>query len=464
MTLVQDLKIDVPIFAYTVDTDLGAAREIRVAESSDSEDDLAMIFFTSGTTADPKGVMHTHRSLLANVESCSRLFSVGPGDTTLSFLPVSHVYQQVVDTVALLVGATVAFVARPDEVPAALQEVNPTVMVAVPRMFEVMANILPRRVESKLKDKSVILRWLVPVAMRVGQKNYSSSLLERAQARATNFVLRPIRKKVQKEVLGSRMRFLISGGAPLPVHIGAFIQGALEVPVYQGWGMTELAGGATCNTQGRNVLGSCGSAVPGAQVKLGPLPAELRADLPEDAGEILVRGPMVTTGYYQEPDATAEAIRDGWIRTGDVGVIDASGYMWILDRIKGFIVLKNGLKIMAQSLEDRVRSFCPLIEQIVVVGDDRPHLVALVYPNTLMLEERASEPHRDSQGAWTDATKAAVVAELRAVDLAPHERVRNVALLEEPLSPEDETLTPTHKPRRRVIRERYQSLIEGLYS
>ena len=457
------LETRTPVLSYTVHTDLGGATNGDGMVPGASESDLAMVFFTSGTTSEPKGVMHTHGSLLANVRSCGRLFAVGPDDTTLSFLPVSHVFQHVVDTLALCVGATVAYVGRPDQVVTALREVNPTVVVAVPRVFEVMANLLPRRVEANLKSKSVVLQKLVPLAMDMGQKNYSESLGERLPAKITNPLLRPIRKKVQKEALGSRMRFFVSGGAPLAVHVGAFIQGALEVPLLQGWGMTEVGGAGSCNTPGLNVLGSCGTPLQDIEVKLGELPDELRDSLPGDAGEILVRGPMVTEGYYREPEASEQSFRDGWLRTGDVGRIDETGSIWIVDRVKGFIVLESGMKITAQALEDRIRPRCPLIEQIVVVGDARPHLAALVYPSDRTLEGRVRQPHRNADGDWSEGVREAVVAEIRAMNLAQHERIRNVALLRDPLSPEDETLTPTQKPRRRIIAERFAALIDSLY-
>ena len=461
--VLERLGMETPVLSYTVHTDLGVGPEQNGVDPGVSESDLAMVFFTSGTTSEPKGVLHTHKSLLANVSSCGRAFSFGPDDTTLSFLPVSHVFQHVVDTLALSIGATVAYVERPDQVATALQEVNPTVVVAVPRVFELMANLLPRRVEANLKSKSIVLQKLVPLAMKMGRQNYSGSLGERIPAMVTNPLFRPIRKKVQKEALGSRMRFFVSGGASLPVHVGAFIQGALEVPVYQGWGMTEVAGAGMCNTPGRNVLGSCGTPLPDVEMKLGELPDELRDSLQEGAGEILVRGPMVTEGYFEEPQASEESFRDGWLRTGDVGLIDETGSVWIVDRIKGFIVLESGMKITAQALEDRIRSLCPLIEQIVVVGDARPHLVALVYPSDRTMEGRIEQPYRDADGEWSRAVREAIVAEIRAADLAQHERIRNITLLRDPLSPEDETLTPTQKPRRWMVAERFAGLIDTLY-
>ena len=460
---IDKLKLDAAVLTYTVDDKLTSPESSVAERPRPSEDDVAMIFFTSGTTSDPKGVMHTHRSLLANSDSCQRLFSLSPTDTNLSFLPVSHVFQHTVDTLALIVGITTAYIERADQVAAALQEVEPTVMVAVPRVFEVMRNVLPRRIEANLKQKSVVLQKLVPAAMSMGVKNYSSSPLQRLQASITNPILRPIRRKVRDEVFGSRMRFLISGGASLPVHVASYVQGALEVPLYQGWGMTEMAGAGSCNPPWNNVLGSCGAALPGVSFKLGPLPSELAEDLPEGSGEVMVQGPMVTKGYLDDPEATAVLIQDGWMRTGDVGRLDPDGTMWVVDRIKGFIALESGLKIMPQALEDRVRSMCPLIEQVVVFGDARPHLVALIYPGEAILKHRVPEPHRDAQGQWADAVHRAVRNELRDAGLAAHERIRNFHLLDKPLAPQDNTLTPTMKPRRRVILEQYGDAIEKLH-
>jgi len=427
-----------------------------------SEDDLAMIFFTSGTTSDPKGVMHTHKSLLSNINACRQIFPIGREDVTLSALPVSHIFQQAVDTLALIEGAAIAYT-TPDKIRSALPEVQPSCMAAFPRMFELMAAMLPKRIEEKLKKSGKIKQKLVSYAMQMGQKNYSSSFKDRLCTMVTNPFLRRVRKGVREQVLGPRMRFFVSGGAPLPIHIGQFMQGALEIPIYQGWGMTELAGAGTCNNPNHNVIGSCGPELPNVEIKLNPLPADFGGNLPNGAGEILIRGPILMLGYYEEPEATAETLQNGWLKTGDVGVFDKQGSLWIVDRIKGSIVLESGLKVMAQSLEDRVRSLCPLIEQIVVIGDKRPHLVALVYPNELVLKDRLPGTHRDKKKQWKDSVKSAIEQELKAVNLAPHETMRKIALLEKPLSPDDETLTPTQKPKRRNIQEKYADIIKSLY-
>ena len=460
----QGAGLDTPILGYSVDSDLGEPSDVDYADTSMSEDDLAMIFYTSGTTAEPKGVMHTHRSLLTNAMLCSGLFPIRAGDIAMSFLPVSHIYQQMVDTVTLRVGAGIAYVDAPDQLASAFQEVEPRGMVAVPRMFEVMTNVLPRRIETNLKEKSIVLQKLVPLAIRMGQKNLSERAVDRIQARTTNAIFGPIRRKVRNEVFGSNMRFFISGGAPLPAHAGSYLQGGLEVPLYQGWGMTEVAGAASVNTAEHNVIGSCGRAIPGIELRLGPLPEDLRNDLPENCGEILVRGPVLTTGYFEDPEATSQALQDGWLRTGDIGYIDEREAVWIVDRIKGFLVLDDGLKVMPQSLEDRLRSLCPLIDQIVVIGDKRPHLVALVFPSQTMVEQQLREPYRDAEGDWTAQVKNAILDQLNAVEVARQQRIRNIELLRDALSPQDRTLTPTQKPRRRGIQERYASVIDRLYA
>lgn len=461
----EELHTDIPILSYGVYTELPQTALTDFYEAP-QEDDLAMIFFTSGTTSDPKGVMHTHKSLLSNVNACRRVFPVGPDDVVLSFMTVSHIFQQAVDTLTLLAGATIVYT-TPDHLRTTLPEVNPTTMASVPRQFELMLMMLPKRIENELKKSGKIKQLLVPFAMRMGEKNYSSSFFDRVQAMMTNPFLRPVRQRAKKRIL-PRLRFFISGGAPLEPRVGAFIEGALEIPIYQGWGMTELAGAGTCNTPKFNVLGSCGKPLPGVKVELrrNHLPDDLKEDLPEGAGEIFLKGPIVLQGYWQEQEATAETIQDGWLKTGDIGRFDKKGALWIVGRKKGVIVLESGFKVYEEELAARIRSLCPLIEQIVFFGHKKPHLVALVYPNALVLKDRLRQMN-ESLSAETVKRAVFEELELKKAQLAPHERIKkdkDIVILEKPLSAEDGTLTPTQKPRHRMILEKYGDLIEAMYT
>lgn len=458
------IGMNIPVLLYTIHTMLPVSALTDFYESILPRD-LAMIFFTSGTTSDPKGVMHTHRSLLSNVGACRLLFNVGEDDIVLSFLPVSHIFQQTVDTLALQVGATIVYVEDPRQVVTALPDIQPTIMASVPRMFELITAMVPMRIKGKLQHEGKLKQMLVPFAMKMGEKRYSSSYWDRFLSALTNPVLKRVRKKVREGVFGPRLKFFVSGGAPLTQEVGAFMQGALELPIYQGWGMTEVAGAGTCNTPRLNILGSCGKPLPGTEIELrrNHLPEDLAGDLPEGVGEVFFKGPVVMQGYYNEPEATAEAIQNGWLKTSDIGRIDKHGALWITGRKKDVLVLENGLKVHEEALSARIRSSCPFIEQIVLFGHKKPYIVGLVHPNVLLLKDRVQEPLRTPEGEWSSAVKKVILDELKKFPVAPHERVKDIALLPAPLSTQDGTLTPTQKPRHRTIQEKYGDLIESMY-
>lgn len=462
--LLSQWNMAIKVIRYTVNTELPQTALTNWHESL-SPDDLAMIFFTSGTTSDPKGVMHTHSSLLSNVGACRLLFDVREDDIVLSFLPVSHIFQQAVDTLALTVGASIVYVEDPRQVVTALPEIKPTIMASVPRMFELISAMVPLRIRDKLKHEGRIKQMLVPFAMRMGEKKYSSSNWDRFLSAVTNPILKRIRKKVREQVFGPRLRFFVSGGAPLTQEVGAFMQGALELPIYQGWGMTEVAGAGTCNTPRYNALGSCGKPLPRTEIELrrNHLPKDLAEDLPEGTGEVFFKGPVVMQGYYNEPEATAETLQGGWLKTGDIGRMDKHGALWITGRKKGVLVLESGLKVHEEALSARVRSACPLVEQIILFGHKKPYIVALVYPNTLLLKDRVQGSTHKEDGTWQDSVKKAVMEEIRKVSVATHERIKDIVLLQNPLGTQDGTLTPTQKPRHRVIQEKYGALIESMY-
>jgi len=457
--LLSQWSMEISIMKYTVDTVFAQSAFTDFYERA-QPNDLAMIFYTSGTTSDPKGVMHTHRSILANIDACSKLFELTQDDVVLSFMPVSHIFPQAADTLALMAGATIVYVDGSRQVATALTEVQPTAMVSMPRMFELIAGAVPAQVKKKLAKQGKIKQVLVPFAMKMGEWNYSSSLRKKISASLTNPFLRGIRRKVRAEIFGPRLRFFISGGAPLTHEVGAFMQGALELPIYQGWGMTEVAGAGTCNAPGANTIGSCGKIIPNAEIEIrrDHLDEDFKDDLPKGAGEIFIRGESVTTGYYGDPEATSKALQDGWLKTGDIGKIDKNGILWIVGRKQGVIVLESGLKVHEDALAARIRSACNMIDQIVILGHKRPHLVALISPNALALDS-IPKPHRTEEGAWTPEVKRAIRAQLKQVELATHERLRDITLLEA----QDGTLTPSQKPRHHVILEKYGELIESMY-
>lgn len=462
--LTQTSKL-IPTLVWSMETPPPPSVPIFSGTPRPKPDDLAMIFFTSGTTSDPKGVMHTHRSILANVQACRRIFPIGRDDTILSFLPVSHIFQQSVDTLALAAGATIAYVENPLEIRSGLKDFQPTVLTSVPRMFEKIVAVTPGAVKKQIaaeerKCNGALKRSIFRIKKWMVFAHLEYAMADSKKAPWHAFL---VRRKLRQEFFGGRLRFVVTGGAPLQTETVKTVKKLFGIPVYQGWGTTELAGAATCNTDELNIPGSCGRPIPGVFVALTShpdIPAEMLRD---GAGEIIVRGSTITEGYYGDLHATDDAITpDGWLHTGDVGKFDEHGCLWIVDRLKGFEVLRDGLKIWNQSLEDRIRAACPSIEQIVLCADKKPHVTALLWPSLALLEEKVEHP-KNSDGTWSKNAQKHIANELKRVPLAPHERVRNFAILPKPLSVEDETLTPTQKPKRRVIYQKYADQIELLY-
>ena len=455
-----DKNIPVKIFSITPDEPNEITVDFRIQKTLlfdrhpvFKNHELAMLFFTSGTTSDPKGVMHSQKSLLANVDACSRIFPVSDGDVVLSFLPVSHIFQQAVDTLALLRGATIVCAEpNPELIMEAFQEFKPTCAAASPVFFEKFLKKFAFRLEKELKKKSTLLRTFMRVMLK----------------RPFIYMMR---NKLRNRVFGPNMKFFVSGGAPLSKETASFIQDTFGVPIYQGWGMTEVAGAGTCNTPYANVPGSCGRPIPETEIAIArefgsnsyiqvahSTHVDEHVPFYNKVGEVLIKGPAVMLEYYKDPEATAEKfIEKGYMRTGDLGYIDQKGFLWIEGRADDTIVFGSGLKVNAGALEERIKQGCPFVDQVVVLPDKNKNgLVALVYPDEEALVNIF--PKRNPEGEWIIPVMNGVASQIHELNLPRHERPR-VVLLKEPLSTTDETLTPTLKPRRRVIREKYSELL-----
>lgn len=388
--------------------------EIRRREAALTGDDLATIIYTSGTTGNPKGVMLTHDNLhsnaLATAESCHN----GPSDILLSWLPYSHIYARTVDLyVTTVVGMTVVLAESVDTLVANLQEAQPTWLTAVPRFYEkVWANVEHLPPES--------------------------------------------RKQALHQIFGSRLRQLSSGGAPLPRHIAQGFQDA-GIPLLEGYGLTESSPVISFNNLDHWRVGTVGRALPGVEIRIA-----------ED-GEILTRGPHVMKGYWKNPEATAEAIVDGWLHTGDVGEIDADGYLTITDRKKDLIVTSGGKNVAPSELE-RLLVSDPYIDQAVLYGDGRPFVTALLVPNFAQLEQKVEELgcRLESEGEFlrTPDVLAFYQQRIDAVmePVSRPERVKRFLLLGRPFELAADELTATLKVRRRHIIRKYEAELAALYS
>lgn len=432
----------------------GTGKEFRDRAREVKPDDLATIIYTSGTTGEPKGVMLTHANLVSNLRSAARVLDVGHTDVALSFLPLSHAFERMAGFVYLLTGVQIVFAESFETVGRDVSMVRPTVLTGVPRVYEKMQARILEKGSASPPAKAALFRW----AMRVGAARGRAMLTGRTIgpflamqiALADRLVFAKIRAGV-----GGRLRFVISGSAPLPPAIAQFFQG-LGVPVIEGYGLTETAPILTVNPPRAPRLGTVGRPLPGIELRIA-------AD-----GEILARGPNIMSGYYNKPEASAEVLRDGWFHTGDIGTIDADGYLTITDRKKDVLVTSGGKKIAPQPIESILKR-SPLVSEAMVLGDRRKYAAALIVPDFSTLERRLKELGRPP-GEHADLVTRQDVIDLYQeiidalnLDLSQFERIRRIALLPSEFSVESGELTPTMKVKRKVVEDKWREKIEELY-
>ena len=421
------------------------------------EDEIATIIYTSGTTGNPKGVMLTHANFLSNYNAAKSLVDVGDTDVLLSFLPLSHVFERLGGHyVPLFSGAKVAYAESTFTVAQNMQEVSPTVMLSVPRLYETMHDRVLRAVESGSSLKQKIFHWGVSVGSAVSSKiqqgENPSVILKMKQSIADKLVFAKL-----KAATGGQLRFFISGGAALPQSIAEFFHAA-GILILEGYGLTETSPVISLNYPEKWKFGTVGVPVPGIEVQIA-----------ED-GEILTRGPHVMKGYYNNESATAEVIdADGWFHTGDIGIIDDDGFIKITDRKKNIIVLSNGKNVAPQPIESQLVQ-SQFIDQIMLVGNERKNIAALIVPNFDALKTWTTDNDVDTSDIpellKTRGVQQLIQKEIRErmTDFADFEQVRRFALLEKEFSQEEDEMTPTLKLKRNVIIEKYGHVIEGMYS
>jgi long-chain acyl-CoA synthetase len=417
-------------------------------------DDLATLIYTSGTTGEPKGVMLTHGNLAANLVALQALAPLGPADVALSFLPLSHVLERIAGTyLVLLCGGIVAFAEGFDALVHNIREVRPTLMVGVPLFYERLRAKILGEAEGRPAPLQRLFKWGLAVgqaAFAAKQAGQTPALPLRLKAAVAD---RLVGSRV-RAALGGRLRLFVSGGAPLPVEVGAFFH-ALGLPVYEGYGLTETSPVVSLNRPGAVRLGTVGPPLPGVEVKVA-----------ED-GEILVRGANVMAGYWRKSRASRAALKDGWLHTGDLGHLDEAGFLVITDRKKDLLVTGAGKKIAPRGLEERIRRH-PAIRDVVIVGEGRAYLAALVVPREEVLRARAAEAGIGGDGAdilKDSRTELLLLGDLDRLtaDCAPHEKVRRILFLQEPFSLAAGEMTPTLKIRRAVVAARHREEIERLY-
>ena len=425
--------------------------DFRAAARQAKPDDVATIIYTSGTTGQPKGVMLTHNNLHSNVMAVKSIVSVTDADTTLSFLPLSHVLQRLADYLLLASGCTIIYAHDLATMAADLKIVRPTIVVSVPRLYE--------RVYNKVMDapgaKGKIVQWAREVASAWTEAVLSgrqpSAVLKLVHWIADRLVFKNIR-----EAIGGRLRFFVSGGAPLEPAIARFFYGA-GVLILEGYGLTETSPVTNINTPEKFKIGTVGPPVPGTQVRIA-----------ED-GEILIRGPQVMKGYFNLPGETEKVLtKNGWFHTGDIGEIDADGFLRITDRKKDLIVTAGGKKVAPQPIENRLKTN-PYVDQVVMIGDKRKFPALLLVPAKGALQTWAREKGLTfkSNEEMLESRDVQALIEREVLgplhDLAGYEQPKKLALIDEEFTIENGTLTPSQKVKRKVVQERFKHVIDAFY-
>ncbi|MCC6349477.1 MAG: long-chain fatty acid--CoA ligase [Candidatus Eisenbacteria bacterium] len=428
----------------------------RASAAAIQPGDLATIIYTSGTTGDPKGAMLSHNNIASNVEACLKVVDLNPSDTSLCFLPLCHIFERMAGLYAMLQGGvTIAYAQSLETVAADAMEVHPTVLTGVPRFYEkVYARVMENALAQPPLRKNIFF-WGLRTGTRVARMRFAGGRPSGPFALQARIADRLVGAKVRARV-GGRLRMCISGGAPLGAKIMEFFF-AVGIPIIEGYGLTETSPVICLNPPGRERPASVGPVVPGVELRIG------------EEGEILTRGPHVMLGYFRNDEATRAAIRDGWFHTGDVGHLDAEGYLYITDRLKDLLVTAGGKKVAPQPLEGRLKTV-KWITEAVMLGDRRPYCICLLVPNFAVLESEAK------LRGWAFASRRELLArpEVLAVyqheidqvnaDLAQFERIKKFALLDRDLSQEAGELTPTLKVRRRIVSQKFAELIESLYA
>jgi long-chain acyl-CoA synthetase len=438
--------------------DAASLAEVERRVAALGADDLLTIIYTSGTTGEPKGVMLTHGNIIANCEAVRRALPLGSDDIVLSFLPLSHSFERMAgDYMSLLFcGATVYFAEGLGRLLQNMAEVRPTVMSGVPRVYErIYARFMASREQAGLvsrgiSDLALALGQRISRARQAGQT--PGRLVEAGYRLAGEPVFAGLRAR-----MGGRIRFLVSGGAPLDSHIALFFHAA-GLLILEGYGLTETSPVVSVNRFNDFRFGSVGRPLDNVRVRLA-------AD-----GEIMVHGPSVMRGYYKDPEATALVLdEDGWLATGDLGMFDAEGFLRITDRKKDLFKTTGGKYVAPQHLEHLLTAR-PLIEQACIIGDRRPHCVALLVPDlnalTTWATEKGLDWRRPEDLVGLPAVRTHLQAEIDEVNthLARHETIRGFHLLVEPFSEAGGLLTSSQKIRRKPVQHRYAAEIERLYS
>lgn len=433
----------------------GTAKQFQDRAKAVRPDDLATIVYTSGTTGEPKGVMLTHANLTANIEGALRPFKVDETDTALSFLPLCHAFERLVAYIFITRGVSMIFAENLETIARDIKVVRPTVMTGVPRVYEK----LHARIQAKGREGSAIkrsiFRWANRVAERRGDALAGSGSMSTWLGLQAKLADRLVFHKI-REGVGGRVRFLVSGSAPLGDALGRWFLG-VGLPLIEGYGLTETAPVLAVNPVEAIRFGTVGPPIPNVEIRIA-------AD-----GEIVARGPNVMRGYWNKPEATAAVIKDGWFCTGDIGQFDEKGYLRITDRKKELLVTSGGKKIAPAPIETEIRRHS-LVTEVVLLGDKRHFPAALIVPDFACLATALGVPKPETPEAAAalvgrEDAHALIGEVIEDVNkrLAQYERIKKFHILPREFTQAAGELTPTLKVKRRVIDEHFKAEIDGLY-
>jgi long-chain acyl-CoA synthetase len=463
--IVCDPPADLPYGVLTFDQVVKKGREeeeksgrarfdelMRVA----TPDTLATLVYTSGTTGNPKGAMLTHGNIASNVAAASILYPLGPEHTALSILPLSHILERMGDFFFFSKGVCIAYAENVNKVADNLQEIRPDVFAAVPRLFEKMRTRIMDNVATQSGGKQKIFRWALGVAEQRLPFRVSGQSMPPGLALKSFLADKLVFKKILQR-LGGRVKIVLSGGAPLSAELASFFIGA-GVEIYEGYGLTETSPVIAINLPDHRKIGTVGQVIPGVEVKIAP------------DGEILSRGPHIMKGYWNNPEATAQAIDpEGWFHTGDIGEVDSEGFLKITDRKKDIIINAYGKNIAPQPLEALLKS-SPYIGTPVLIGDRRKYLSALIVPNFEKLERDAAamgvQAENREKFIENERVRSIIQDEIDRFNqnLDRQEKIRRFALLPRDFTIDEDEITPSLKVKRKVIDKKYKAIIDELYS
>jgi len=434
------------------------ARGESVAESevdkrldSIEEAELATLIYTSGTTGPPKGVMLSHGNLSWTSNALLDLGGRRTDDVSLSYLPLSHIAEQMCTIhMPATAGSTVYFAESIEKVPENLKEARPTVFFGVPRIWEKFHAALSGRLSQATGAKKRLAAWAMKVCAQVNALRDRGEPLPRALELQYRLADRLVISKIKQALGFDRVAELFSGAAPIAPDVLEFFA-SIDMPIHEIYGQSEDTGPTSCNLHGRTKIGTVGPPIPGIEVKLG------------DDGEILIRGPHVFLGYFKEPEATAETLKDGWLCSGDLGAFDSDGFLSITGRKKEIIITAGGKNIAPKNIEAAIKT-SPLVGEAVVIGDRRKYLTALV-----TLDEAAARKLAPSLDAGELHTSMEIRSQIQVTidevnqTLARVEQVKKFAILTKPFGIETGELTPTMKIKRKVVAQMYAREIESMY-